>query len=988
MNELGRVEERLKEADIVLTERKTYLRELKKDRDLALEFKGLNENLLKNKATLCSLQISKRKKLVSDYDSKISEYNERISKIKAEINGLKKKIEDSKSQINKINEEIERKGEKEQVKLNREIEQLKIDLATANTKIESYQNEISRIKDRRKELEQNNSEINTKIQSLAKEKEALLKDKAQKEKQLKELEKEIDRFKKKNKFDSDIVKIEEEINKLDKESEELEEKIQNMRQEQQQSLREKDQLEFKLASLNEQIEKVSVLEKENKAGLQNLKNLRTRFKDSTQALDKALAEDSKLAAELGQTRQKLSLAQENLAKLEVKNLRIKENMAQDRAVNSILSQKGKMKGIHGTVSDLGEVSSKYTLALEIAAGARIKSIVVDTDATAAQCMKYLKQGKIGTATFLPLNKIKSSLISKNAHDLAKKPGAFGLAVDLVKFNPQYKDVFNYVFGDTVVIKDIDTARKLGIGINRMVTLDGDLVETSGAMRGGYQSRRLGLGFKEKETENGLKNAEEDLFALQDQIKKIEKRRTELDDNITKLREEKANIEGDIIKLEKTLHIEGDDLSDFKVKTQALKVQIGQADKRIEKIVGDLSSFNRNLAQIKIKRQQLRAKINEMRNPTVLAQLAAFEDKKSEIRENLVKIDTQINNFEGQINTILGPDIKRSLAILEQTRKEEEKFNEQIASLKESVRGNQESLKEKDKIARKFHSQFRGLFDQKTKHETTIRKWEKQSDEKDIVIKGIEQKSNGINLERAKYTAELAGFEREWEQYENVELFKSKNDILELEKEIRKLESKKENVGNVNLRALEVYDTVEGEYNQLLEKKDKLTSEKDDVLKLIEEIESSKKQIFMKTFDIVNKIFENFFERLTTKGKAFLELENPEDPFSAGVEIKVKLTTNKFMDIKSLSGGEKTLTALAFIFAIQEHEPASFYVLDEVDAALDKQNSEKLAQLLKSYCDRAQYIVISHNDAIISEASFLYGISMNDQGVSQITTLEL
>ncbi|MBW3010759.1 hypothetical protein KY326_00895, partial [Candidatus Woesearchaeota archaeon] len=227
-----------------------------------------------------------------------------------------------------------------------------------------------------------------------------------------------------------------------------------------------------------------------------------------------------------------------------------------------------------------------------------------------------------------------------------------------------------------------------------------------------------------------------------------------------------------------------------------------------------------------------------------------------------------------------------------------------------MKDNQETLKEKDKVARKFHSQFRGLFDQKAKHETTIRKWEKQSDEKDIVIKGIEQKSNGINLERAKYTAELAGFEREWEQYENVELFKSKNDIQELEKEIRKLESKKDNVGNVNLRALEVYDTVEKEYNQLLEKKDKLGGEKDDVLKLIEEIESSKKQIFMKTFDIVNKIFENFFERLTTKGKAYLELENQEDPFSAGVEIKVKLTTNKFMDIKSLSGGEKTLTALA------------------------------------------------------------------------------
>lgn len=988
MNELGRVEERLKEADIVLTERRTYLRELKKDRDLALEFKGLNENLMKHRATLCRLQIDRRNKQISDFDSKIAGYEERIAKAKSEIDKFKKRIEENRAKIKSINDEIEKKGEKEQIKLNREIEQLKIDLATAKTKIEANENEVKRIKQRREELEKNNSDINSKISSLNKEKEDLQRSKAQKEKQLKDLEKEIERFRKKNKFDSDLAQIEAEISKLDKEGEELEETIQGLRQDQQQALREKDQLEFKLTSLNEQMDKVAVLEKENKAGLQNLKNMRKRFKSVADELDKALSSDSRLAAELSQARQKLTLAQEKLAKLEVKNMKIKESMAQDRAVSAILGQKGKIRGIHGTVSDLGEVSSKYSLALEIAAGARIKSIVVDTDATAAKCMQYLKKSKIGTATFLPLNKLKAALTSKKAHDIAKKPGAFGLAVSLVRYDPKFKNVFNHVFGDTVVVKDISTARKIGVGSNRMVTLDGDLVETSGAMRGGYQSRRTGLGFKQKEAVSDQEGAEKDVFELQSKIKGIEKERADLDSRITAQREEKANLEGDIIKLEKSLHIEGDDLSDFKVKSQALKVQIKEADKKTEKIVSELGKLNKDLAQIKIKRQQLRSKINEMRNPTVLAQLAAFEDKRNDLREGLIKIESQISNFEGQIDTILGPDIKRSLAIIEQNKKEEDKFREQTADLKKKMKQDQESLKEKEKVARKFYSKFRELFNQKGKLENEIRKWEKKSDEKDILIKGVEQKSNTLNLDRAKLKAELSGFEREWEQYEDTELFKSKTDINELEREIKKLEAKKENVGGVNLKALEIYDSVEKEYNQLLEKKDKLNSEKDDVHNLIAEIETSKKQIFLKTFGIVNKIFENFFARLTTKGKAYLELENQEDPFSAGVEIKVKLTTNKFMDIKSLSGGEKTLTALAFIFAIQDHEPASFYVLDEVDAALDKQNSEKLAQLLKSYCERAQYIVISHNDAIISEASYLYGISMNDQGISQITTLEL
>ena len=145
---------------------------------------------------------------------------------------------------------------------------------------------------------------------------------------------------------------------------------------------------------------------------------------------------------------------------------------------------------------------------------------------------------------------------------------------------------------------------------------------------------------------------------------------------------------------------------------------------------------------------------------------------------------------------------------------------------------------------------------------------------------------------------------------------------------------------------------------------------------------------MKNFQNVNEIFRNFFSKLTTKGEAYLEVEDPENLFNAGVEIKVKLSSKKFMDIKSLSGGEKTLTALAFIFAIQEFNPASFYIMDEVDAALDKHNSEKLSHLIKSYSSKAQYIVISHNDSVISEADVLYGVSMNEHGISQVTTLKL
>ena len=172
-----------------------------------------------------------------------------------------------------------------------------------------------------------------------------------------------------------------------------------------------------------------------------------------------------------------------------------------------------------------------------------------------------------------------------------------------------------------------------------------------------------------------------------------------------------------------------------------------------------------------------------------------------------------------------------------------------------------------------------------------------------------------------------------------------------------------------------------------EKEEKLRLEKLDVLSMMQEIETKKKDLFMKTFREIDNNFAQIFKNLSTKGDAYLELQNKDNPFEGGVTIKVKITGNKFLDIKSLSGGEKTMAALALIFSIQEYQPASFYVFDEVDAALDKTNSALLSRLIQKYADKAQYIVVSHNDTLISEADQIYGVSMQ-QGVSKVVSLKI
>lgn len=988
MNELSRVEERLNEADIVLTERKTHLKELKKERDEAMEFKGLNDNLQMYRASLLKQQVDRKAGIIQKHDKEESSYTARIKKDTDRISELKSQAEDFRTKIDNINREIEKKGEKDQVMLNREIEQLKVDIATNKTRLDSYKSEISRLNNRKLELDEDTKSTSQRIERLEQEKKDIEKEIEKKESDINKIEKEISNFRKKSGFDSDIQKIQQEIDDLEKSADEKQSQIQNLREEQQEALRQKDKIELMVQNIEDQMVKLAEVKKENASQVQELKRKRERFKQVSAELSKNLDEHSSMSGKLGEARDKLSGINEKLAKLRAQSMHMRERAAGSAAVRSILDQKNSIQGIYGTVSELGNVDEKCSLALSIAAGARIHSIVVENDQIAGQCITQLKQKQLGVATFLPLNKLKTKIISAEARSLAKKKGVLGLAIDLVEFDLKYQKAFLYVFSDTLVVEDIEVARKIGIGNIRMVTLEGDLIEVSGAMIGGYREKVKAAGFVEKNLIKELNENEASVFRILGSIKNYEVKLAELDNRITKQRIDKAELEGDIITLEKTLHIKGEDTDNI----DSAKAKLLEDGKHTEKKIGEvqekISEVNKQLAQIKIRKQELRNRINDLRKPEIVAELRAFEEKRAELREGVIQLKTELKNFSTQIETILGPDVKKTRDILKNIEKEEAKFKEEMSRIKGRISEQEKTLEDKEENAKTFRAKYKKLFEQRDKISEQLQKAEKARGETELKIRGVEERVNDIRMKRAAAKAELAGLEAEFEQYANIRTFETKKSIEELQLSVRELERKRESIGNVNLRALEVYDNIEREYIELEKKKQKLADEKEDVLKMIGEIEGKKKKIFLETLEVVNQHFKDFFAKLSKKGEAYLELEAPEEPFEAGLIIKVRITGNKFLDIKSLSGGEKTMTALAFIFAIQEHEPAHFYILDEVDAALDKHNSEKLAQLVRSYCKNAQYIIISHNDSIISEADKLYGISMADHGRSNVTTLEL
>ena len=791
---------------------------------------------------------------------------------------------------------------------------------------------------------------------------------------------------KKKKKIEDIGDIEKKVDEFDSNIEQKNKEIHSLREEQQNMLREIDRLDILTQTVDEKINKVIEIQKEHKDQLLQLKNMRNEFKRMTVELNKRLGDDSSFAVQLDESRTKLIKYNEELSKSVARSESIKEIAAGDTAVKNILENKNKLKGIYGTIAELGNVKSKYSLALEVAAGPKIKSIVVDNDATAAKCIKYLKDNKLGVAAFIPLNKIKSSQINPEIEKLKSTNGVHDLAINLISFDDKFIKAFSYVFGNSLVVDDINVTRRIGIGKAKMVTLEGDSAELSGVMHGGFRQRK-GMGFQEHEIKSQIFDLEKNIKKLREEVNNLDNERKKNEEKITELRRDKSNLEGDIIKLERSLHLED---SDLEVSTKKKNEYFGEKkkkEKQIKEIQTKISLSNSDLVNFQQEKNKLREKINQLRNPEVLAELSTFEEKKKEVVEEINNIDIELRSIDVQMNDILGRDKENTLMILKQHDKEEEKFKNELNNLKDKIKKQEKELKEKEEEEKKFYSKFRGLFNTRENIEGKKKKNEDRIQSKIDSIRKLELRLNTATINNASIKASLAGLYEEFKQYENVKILKKNED--ELKKEINDFEKMVEKIGNVNLRALEIYETVEKEYDELLKKKETLIGEKEDVVNMMNEIEQKKGGLFTKTFDVINENFKRIFLLLTTKGEASLELENPENPFEEGLRIKVRIAGNKFLDIRGLSGGEKTLTALAFIFAIQEYEPASFYILDEVDAALDKHNSEKLAKLLREYSNKAQYIMISHNDSVISEADNLYGISMEKEtGLSKVVSLKL
>lgn len=432
-----------------------------------------------------------------------------------------------------------------------------------------------------------------------------------------------------------------------------------------------------------------------------------------------------------------------------------------------------------------------------------------------------------------------------------------------------------------------------------------------------------------------------------------------------------------------------------------EAKIRESEELVQKIAKAESDMNK-MSNIEEKKNQIK-NLHE-KSATTKQEISDLERKKDMIERNLQSFAHVEQNYEslkiemqeislrtretvGSEVTFKEREVNRLKISLKQILRDQEDSEQELKSLKSVFDEKEKVLAKKRSQEAELSKKFQSMISARDELQKKARENESKTLQEENNLRFKEQESNDLKIDRARVDAEAENLETEMLQYPNVEIVQGSKEALA--SRLAKAQADLFTIGSVNLRSLEVYDSIKKEYDSIKEKAETISKEKEGIMKIIAEIDIKKKKVFMQTLKQLNEIFSRNFSELSTKGHVFLEVENEKEPFEhgSGIQIIVKTGHGKYFDVKSLSGGEQTLVALSLIFAIQEYRPYYFYLLDEIDAALDKRNSERLAHLLNKYMQNGQYIIITHNDEVISRATNLYGVSMHE-GISKIISMKV
>jgi len=1006
---LDEVQEREERYHIIEQEWRDRAEQLAADRIKAEKYRKIREQIQEKQQWEVVLVWRSLQQQVEQLSRQIQTGEQEEIKLQQQLEGLKTQIQTQSAELDQLNREVKALGEDEQLSASSQLAAQKLKRSQIQQRQEELARQFKTAQEKRDRSVQAALEYGQQLTQLNQaktvlERETLVNLKTERDRAQNILAQTRDRA-------TEIASASEawvsEQTALTRQINALQQSLNPQRTEQAQLAERNDQLLKKIQNNQTQLQE-AVTE------LHEAEKTRTKLEPQT-----AQTQIQQLAQQLSLLEQERSLEQETANRLQ-REQRDKQRQLDKLEATSEAQQEAQgtfatkivlqadLPGVCGLVAQLGQVEPRYQLALETAAGSRLAQLVVEDDVVAAAAIELLKQKRGGRATFLPLNKMRSRFPDTKA-TLAYARGFIDTAFNLVACEQKYKTIFAYVFGNTVVFENLELARA-HLGKTRIVTLQGELLESSGAMTGGSQSSRSTLHFgtvspgesqEIKELRQRLDEIElilerceynisektvdiqkisHNLTQLRSQEQESSLRSQQLLKDIERLRQQQQQLEQQLAQdrenhsnLQQRLETLSQTIPNQESQLQTLQNQLAdleasqthsewqQIQQQIKQQENDQQKRDRELRQAEAQLQDLNSQITRLQE-----KIAESQEIQAEYRQTETEITAQQNNLAQEL-TEIETKIKETEIILEQlvarlgeTKQKRDKAEKSLETLKNSQQNQNWQLQKLRETQQERQTQLLELQNQLQNQENEL-------------PDPIPQIPELVNPDDEN--TEAVTFQNYGEQLEN------------LQKSIQKLQKRLQALEPVNMLALEEYEQTQARLQELTDKLQTLTAERTELLLRIENFTSLRYRAFKEAFDAVNENFQNIFATLS-EGDGYLDLDDPENPFAGGLNLIAHPKGKPVQRLSSMSGGEKSLTALSFIFALQRYRPSPFYAFDEVDMFLDGANVERLAKMIERQAQHAQFIVVSLRRPMIESAERTIGVTQARGAHTQVLGIKL
>ncbi|MDW7731874.1 MAG: chromosome segregation protein SMC [Methanolobus sp.] len=994
INELEIVRERVERVDIIIEEVGQQLEKLKYERDQALKYQSLKEEKMKFEGFVLLAKLKDAKIELGSVEADILSKEDVLAKFGQALEERQKKVEELENALEEMISTIHKMGEDEQIRIKKDIEGIRGEISRCNDSIELADNEMEDIESRRRKTFVEIDEIKGKLEVLDSKisEESMRKDGILAEMSERKTERMI--------LQSRIADVDAKFAETRDEVSGLKSKLELAKNEKNELMRQEDRLLDALRRKSAEVRDIESEIEDAKSKAQSsdsdtlsvkydIEKLNEKIDALTKDIDDLERNRAQIQSVIKDLESELRTYEKDYARIEVRVRASEDHSNYSKAVEMVMNEKKHhgLPGIYGTIAELGSVDQKYSTALEIAAGGRMQAVVVENDEDAARAIDFLKRGQGGRATFLPLNKMEQRRPYKNLSD---REGVIGYALDLIDFDTKFEPAFWYVFRDTLIVDTLTNARRLMGGL-RMVTLEGDVVEKSGAMVGGSKQRSSGLSFAASEKDKLVKLAEK-ITEYDSRRSTAIKKLDQIESHISQVNREIHEHDKEISK--KEMHIEeiagrGERLSQLIESKNAELLQIEESRKELREEMDAVVSRKEEQSKLV---ESLEEDISKLEEKLAGSEVPELNRQAEQLDEDIRRLDGRVRDIESDVNA-LKLDRDYAASRMEENREliktmDEKKstHKERVKQLKEKITELEGALQEKkqreDELAeelKELQQERARLHDEhiavKKQFDETRSRFDESSRQKvalDATKAALEEQVQELGEELLRRGIE------ESEEVPNYETVRMR--IASIERAMEKLEP-------VNMRAIDEYAEVELRLNELVTRRDTLSSEREQILERIKQYEELKKDTFMATFHGINEPFREIFNELSD-GIGELVLDSYDDPFSGGLTLKAQPKEKTLQRLEAMSGGEKSLTALSFVFAIQQYRPAPFYAFDEIDMFLDGANAGRVAQRVKTAVRNAQFIVVSLRKPMIEAAERTIGVAMQENNITSITGVKL